>query len=59
MVEAPMADSRDSGDAGASGSQPIIPSAEDYQRIYDRVVAYGQLLVDFIAMMTTRFAPPA
>ncbi|KAK9088863.1 hypothetical protein Scep_027945 [Stephania cephalantha] len=54
-----MADSRDSDDTGASGSQPSIPSAEDFQRLSDRVAAQGQQLAEFIALMTSRFAPPA
>ncbi|KAK9147347.1 hypothetical protein Scep_006104 [Stephania cephalantha] len=54
-----MTDSRDRGDAGASGSQPSIPSAEDFQRLSDRVAAQGQQLAEFIALMTSRFAPPA
>ncbi|KAK9114283.1 hypothetical protein Syun_021080 [Stephania yunnanensis] len=53
-----MADSRDRDDAGASGSQPSIPSAEDFQRLADRVAAQGQQLADFIALVTSRLALP-
>ncbi|KAK9089330.1 hypothetical protein Scep_028412 [Stephania cephalantha] len=53
-----MADSRDRDDADASGSQPSIPSAEDFQRLSDRVAAQGQQMADFIALMTSHFALP-
>ncbi|KAK9118658.1 hypothetical protein Scep_016751 [Stephania cephalantha] len=53
-----MVDSRDSGDAGASGSHPPIPSADDFQGLSDRVAALGQQFAKFISMVTSRFAPP-
>ncbi|KAK9160578.1 hypothetical protein Syun_006919 [Stephania yunnanensis] len=54
-----MADSRDSKDAGVSSNQPPISSANDFQRLFDRVATQGQQLAEFIAMMMSQFPPPA